>query len=51
VILAKTIKGFGMGKPARREHLHQQKKMDETHPRFRDRFNIPVADDQLEELP
>jgi pyruvate dehydrogenase E1 component len=53
VILAKTVKGYGMG--ASGEALnptHQQKKMDEESLRqFRDRFNIPVSDEQLSNLP
>jgi pyruvate dehydrogenase E1 component len=53
VILAKTVKGYGMGSAG--EGLmttHQQKKMDEQAIRhFRDRFNIPIPDDQLTELP
>ncbi len=53
VILAKTIKGYGMGRIAEgRMTAHQQKKMDlESIRQFRDRFNIPVPDDKLEELP
>ena len=53
VILAKTIKGYGMGRIAEgRMTAHQQKKMDlDSIKRFRDRFNIPVPDDKLEELP
>ncbi|MBP1152125.1 pyruvate dehydrogenase (acetyl-transferring), homodimeric type [Methylocaldum sp. RMAD-M] len=53
VILAKTVKGYGMGSAG--EGLmttHQQKKMDEQAIRhFRDRFNIPIPDGQLMELP
>jgi len=53
VILAKTVKGYGMGSAG--EGLmttHQQKKMDEHAIRaFRDRFNIPIPDDKLTELP
>jgi len=53
VILAKTVKGYGMGKAG--EGLmttHQQKKLDDPAVReFRDRFNIPVPDDQLADLP
>ncbi|RZA22534.1 MAG: pyruvate dehydrogenase (acetyl-transferring), homodimeric type, partial [Lysobacteraceae bacterium] len=49
VILAKTVKGYGMG--AAGESLnptHQTKKLDdETVKLFRDRFNIPVTDAQL----
>ena len=53
VILAKTVKGFGMGKIGEgKMATHQQKKMDMTSIRqFRDRFNIPIPDDKLEELP
>ncbi len=53
VILAKTIKGYGMGKQGQAQNpTHQLKKMDlEAIRVFRDRFNIPVADDKLEELP
>ncbi|MFO7188479.1 MAG: pyruvate dehydrogenase (acetyl-transferring), homodimeric type [Pseudomonadota bacterium] len=53
VILAKTVKGYGMGKIAEAKMTsHQQKKMDlESIRHFRDRFNIPIPDDKLEELP
>ncbi len=53
VILAKTVKGYGMGRIAEaRMTAHQQKKMDiESVRQFRDRFRIPVPDDKLEELP
>ena len=53
VILAKTVKGYGMGKIGEGKNTtHQQKKMDMDSIRhFRDRFNIPVPDDKLEELP
>ncbi len=53
VILAKTVKGFGMGKIGEgKMATHQQKKMDIASIRqFRDRFNIPIPDDQLEQLP
>src|SRR6266496_540347 len=53
VILAKTIKGYGMGGAGEAQNItHQQKKMhlDDIR-RFRDRFNIPVPDDKLEEMP
>lgn len=53
VILAKTVKGYGMGDAG--EGLnpsHQQKAMATVQLRaFRDRFDIPVKDEQLEELP
>ena len=53
LILAKTIKGFGMGQAGEAMNIsHQQKKMDkEQIGRFRDRFGLPVPDDKLEELP
>jgi pyruvate dehydrogenase E1 component len=53
VILAKTIKGFGMGTAGEAMNIsHQQKKMDhEAIARFRDRFHLPVPDDRLDQLP
>ena len=53
VILAKTIKGYGMGRIAEgRMTAHQQKKMDmDSIRRFRDRFSIPIPDDKIEALP
>ncbi|MFM9888545.1 MAG: pyruvate dehydrogenase (acetyl-transferring), homodimeric type, partial [Burkholderiales bacterium] len=53
VILAKTIKGYGLGKQGQAKNpTHQLKKLDiETIREFRDRFNIPIADDKLESLP
>ncbi|HYN27820.1 MAG TPA: pyruvate dehydrogenase (acetyl-transferring), homodimeric type, partial [Burkholderiales bacterium] len=53
VILAKTIKGYGMGEAGEAQNItHQQKKMGTTSLKaFRDRFNLPVADDKLEEVP
>ncbi|WP_341502949.1 pyruvate dehydrogenase (acetyl-transferring), homodimeric type [Gallaecimonas sp. GXIMD4217] len=53
VILAKTVKGYGMGDAGEGKNIaHQVKKMDmEAIKYFRDRFNIPVSDDQLAELP
>ncbi len=53
VILAKTIKGYGMGHVGQAKNpTHQQKKLDMDAVReFRDRFNIPIPDDKLEELP
>ncbi len=53
VILAKTVKGYGMGASGEAQNpTHQQKNMDEDSLRkFRDRFNIPVSDDQLAQLP
>ncbi len=53
LILAKTIKGFGMGQAGEAMNIsHQQKKLDhEAIRRFRDRFGLPVPDDQLDALP
>jgi pyruvate dehydrogenase E1 component len=53
VILAKTIKGYGMGEAGEAQNItHQQKKVgNEALRKFRDRFNIPVTDDQLSKLP
>jgi pyruvate dehydrogenase E1 component len=53
LILAKTIKGFGMGESGEAQNItHQQKKMSVDSMRhFRDRFAIPIPDDKLEEVP
>jgi len=53
VILAKTIKGYGMGESGEAQNItHQQKKMTGgSIARFRDRFQIPVPDDKLDEVP
>jgi pyruvate dehydrogenase E1 component len=53
VILAKTVKGYGMGEAGEGQNItHQQKKMAENTLRaFRDRFHINVSDDQIAELP
>ena len=53
VILAKTIKGYGMGSSGEAQNItHQQKKMSpESLKRFRDRFGIPVPDEQIDEIP
>jgi pyruvate dehydrogenase E1 component len=53
VILAKTIKGYGMGGSGQGMNIaHQAKKMNiEDIKAFRDQFKIPVPDDRLEELP
>ena len=52
VILAKTVKGFGLGKAAEGQMVaHQQKKLDEEALRaVRDRFNIPLTDEQVAKL-
>ena len=46
VILAKTVKGYGMGAAGESQNpTHQQKKLDDEAVRhFRDRFNIPIPD-------
>jgi pyruvate dehydrogenase E1 component len=51
VILAKTVKGYGMGVAGEGQNIsHQQKKMGEDALlAFRDRFNIPVSDEQVAE--
>ena len=53
IILAKTVKGFGMGAAGEGQNVaHQQKKLDVDAVReFRDRFNIPIADKDIEDLP
>jgi pyruvate dehydrogenase E1 component len=53
VILAKTVKGYGMGEAGEGQNItHQQKKMGlEALRKFRDRFSIPVSDSQIEEIP
>jgi len=53
VILAKTVKGYGMGESGEGQMIsHQAKKMNEEALRqFRDRFQIPVSDDQLKDVP
>ena len=52
VILAKTVKGLGMGEAGQGQNTsHQQKKMDiESLKVFRNRFKIPVSDEQLEKV-
>lgn len=53
VILAKTVKGYGMGHAGEGQNTtHQQKKMDVSAIRaFRDRFNAPIPDEELDQLP
>jgi pyruvate dehydrogenase E1 component len=53
VILAKTIKGYGLGKQGEAKNpTHQLKKVDvETLRHVRDRFNVPIPDGELEKLP
>jgi pyruvate dehydrogenase E1 component len=52
VILAKTIKGYGMGESGEAQNItHQQKKMGTTSLKaFRNRFALPLTDEQLEKL-
>src|SRR5213079_2455921 len=49
VILAKTIKGYGMGTAGEGQNItHQQKKMNEGALfAFRDRFELPLTDDEV----
>src|SRR6476661_5622730 len=53
VILAKTVKGYGMGEAGEGQMItHQQKKMGlDALRKFRDRFAIPLTDAKLEEIP
>lgn len=53
LILAKTVKGYGMGEAGEGLNItHQQKKMGDAAVRaFRDRFDIPVSDKDLDKLP
>ena len=52
VILAKTIKGYGTGTGEAQNIAHNIKKVDlESLKGFRDRFDIPVSDENLESLP
>jgi len=53
VILAKTVKGFAMGTSGEsRMTAHQAKKVDiENLKHFRDRFNIPLSDTEIEAIP
>ncbi len=52
VILAKTVKGYGLGAGESVNKTHQMKKMDiESLKSFRDRYDIPFDDKELESLP
>jgi pyruvate dehydrogenase E1 component len=53
VVLAKTIKGYGLGEAGEGKNItHQQKKLNEDELRmFRSRFGIPIADEELHEAP
>ena len=52
VILAKTIKGYGMGKTGESVNtIHQQKKLDEQDLLYyRDRFKVPLTDKQVKNI-
>ncbi|MGD8570464.1 MAG: pyruvate dehydrogenase (acetyl-transferring), homodimeric type [Gammaproteobacteria bacterium] len=53
VILAKTVKGYGMGEAGEGQNItHQQKKMGEDALKaFRDRFDVPISDDDIASSP
>ncbi|MCX6905545.1 MAG: pyruvate dehydrogenase (acetyl-transferring), homodimeric type [Verrucomicrobia bacterium] len=53
VILAKTVKGYGLGEAGEGRNIsHQQKKLNEKELReFRARFNIPISDEDIAETP
>jgi pyruvate dehydrogenase E1 component len=53
IILAKTVKGYGMGEAGEGQNTaHQQKKLDLDDLRqMRDRFNIPVSDKEISDVP
>ncbi|MBV9864381.1 MAG: pyruvate dehydrogenase (acetyl-transferring), homodimeric type [Abitibacteriaceae bacterium] len=53
VILAKTVKGYGLGEAGEGKNItHQQKKMNEVELRaFRARFNIPISDEEVAKVP
>jgi len=53
VILARTIKGYGLGEAGEGKNItHQQKKLNEDEMReFRTRFGIPISDEQIAETP
>ena len=53
VILARTIKGYGLGESGEGKNItHQQKKLNEDEVRqFRERFNIPIRDEDVAEAP
>jgi pyruvate dehydrogenase E1 component len=53
VVLARTIKGYGMGEAGEGKNItHQQKKMNEADLRsFRTRFGIPISDEQIADAP
>jgi len=52
VVLAKTVKGYGMGDAGEGQNItHQQKSMDISSLKaFRDRFDLPISDEDVEKL-
>jgi pyruvate dehydrogenase E1 component len=53
VVLARTIKGYGLGEAGEGKNItHQQKKMNEADLKhFRDRFGVPISDDRIADAP
>ncbi len=53
VILAKTVKGYGLGEAGEGRNItHQQKKLNEKELReFRERFDVPISDEDIAETP
>ncbi len=53
VILAKTVKGYGLGEAGEGRNItHQQKKLNEKELReFRARFNVPISDEEIVDTP
>ncbi|MEZ5283496.1 MAG: pyruvate dehydrogenase (acetyl-transferring), homodimeric type [Vicinamibacterales bacterium] len=53
VVLARTVKGYGMGEAGEGKNItHQQKKLNDDEVRaFRTRFGIPISDDEVAKTP
>src|SRR5690554_1295185 len=53
VIIARTVKGYGMGAAGEGQNIaHQAKKLDEDQLRaFRDRFDLPISDEDIKRQP
>ncbi len=53
VVLARTIKGYGLGESGEGKNItHQQKKLNEDEVRaFRTRFGVPISDDEIGQMP
>lgn len=53
VILAKTVKGYGLGEAGEGRNIsHQQKKLNEKELReFRERFSVPISDEEIADCP